>query len=420
MVRRMLAARLFFLISQNKKRRRSPLLSIEQGDYPKSLSNMFNKNILIVTASIGSGHNKAAAAIADELRLKVPQARVTVIDFMSSQTAYLNKFMKDIYLKMLDLMPSVYEFFYKLSSDRRNGTLLQALFAYFMQRDMAALIKKSHADIVICTHPFPCAAASFLKRSGNLKFRLFTAITDFCLHQFWVYKEVDMYFVAHERVRNELIKHHIKAEHINVTGIPINRAFTKTYDRESLRQKYGLKAHMPAVLIMGGGLGLGGVRYALAQLEKLSIPLQILVVTGSNAALQRELKSYTAISRHKIRVWGYTHNVNELMAISTLLISKPGALTISEAMAMELPMILHEPIPGPESENAAYLADNGGAICIRRRENMSGIVKDLLSDAQRLEWIKKQLNRLKRPDAAPKAVEIIIASCSPSQGGNKN
>lgn len=368
---------------------------------------MTQKNILIVTASIGSGHNKAAAAVNNELKKRYPSAKIDVVDFMSPETAYLNDLLKEIYLKMLDFIPALYEFLYNFTSGRVKGSSIQVLLAYFMKRNMASIIEKYHADIIICTHPFPCAAASYLKSKKQTNALLFTVVTDYCLHQIWIYKNVDMYFVAHSGLKKELIDRDIAADHITVTGIPINRLFSEPFDRTALLKKFGLNDNMPIILIMGGGLGLGSVKYALEELENLTFPMQLLVVTGANITLWSEVNCYIAHSRHLIKVWGYSHNINELMAISTLLISKPGALTISEAMARELPMVLHAPIPGPESENATYLADNGVAVWVQKKEHISETVKDLLTDVERLSWMKQNARTLKQPYAAQKVVDVI-------------
>lgn len=366
---------------------------------------MTPKNILIVTASIGSGHNKAAAAVGNELKNHYPNAHINIVDFMSPETAYLNDLLKEIYLKMLDFIPVLYEFLYNFTAGRVKGSSIQTLLAYFMKRNMASLIERYQADIIICTHPFPCAAASYLKSKQHIKALLFTVVTDFCLHQIWIYKNVDMYFVAHSGLKDELTKRGITPERIAITGIPINKVFSEPFDQKALLKKFELNENIPTVLIMGGGLGLGSVKYALEALESLTLPMQILVVAGANISLWSEVNCYIAHSRHKIKVWGYSHNINELMAISTLLISKPGALTISEAMARELPMLLHAPIPGPEAENATYLVDHGVAVWVQKKENISETVKDLLTDIDRLAWMKQNAHHLKEPDAAKKVVD---------------
>lgn len=368
---------------------------------------MSGKNILVVTASIGSGHNKAANAVAEAIKRKYPVNKINVIDFMSTETAYFNSLVKDIYLKMLDHTPSVYEFFYKFTSDSTKGSTIQSVFAHAMKKDMRELIKKYEADMVICTHPFPCAAASYLKQTGEINIPLITVMTDFCVHQFWLYKNIDIYFTANDLLKKEMVNQGLLEERIFVTGIPVGYNFRVDYNRDDLLAKFKLEKDKPVALIMGGGLGLGGVKNALCQLERLKKDIQILVITGANVALWSEMNEYAQHSKHKIFVWGYSHNIQEFMSVATFLISKPGALTISEALTRELPMILHDPIPGPEVDNAKFVSDNGAAIWVKHQDTLDAVVREVLSDATILPKLRNNAKVLKKPYASDNIADVI-------------
>lgn len=368
---------------------------------------MSGKNILVVTASMGSGHNKAANAVAEAIKRKYPVNKINVIDFMSTETAYFNSLVKDIYLKLLDHTPSVYEFFYKFTSDSTKGSTIQSVFAHAMKKDMRELIKKYEADMVICTHPFPCAAASYLKQTGEINIPLITVMTDFCVHQFWLYKNIDIYFTANDLLKKEMVNQGLLEERIFVTGIPVGYNFRVDYNRDDLLAKFKLEKDKPVALIMGGGLGLGGVKNALCQLERLKKDIQILVITGANVALWSEMNEYAQHSKHKIFVWGYSHNIQEFMSVATFLISKPGALTISEALTRELPMILHDPIPGPEVDNAKFVSDNGAAIWVKHQDTLDAVVREVLSDATILPKLRNNAKVLKKPYASDNIADVI-------------
>lgn len=367
------------------------------------------KKFLIVTASIGAGHNRAAEAIGNEIKNKYPQAQVHIVDFMSTKTAYLNGFLKEAYLKMLRMVPDMYEFLYSFTSGRLQGVSVQSLLALAMKNDMEALTRRYEADVVICTHPFPCAAAAYLKRTKKAQLVLAAVITDFAVHQLWVYKEVDLYFVGNAKTRVALVQKGIESWRVHDTGIPIESSFNSKYDKNALMKKMKLQHNVPIILIMGGGLGLGGVKIALANLEQINRPLQILVVAGENPSLWSELKNCANNSKHQMQVWGFSNNVQEFMAVSTLLISKPGALTISEALAMELPMLLNEPIPGQEKENAAYIETTGAAIWIKDSAKLAEIVEYVLSNPEKLVEMNKRAKEYKRPNAAYDIVNYIEA-----------
>ena len=368
---------------------------------------MSGKNILVVTAAMGSGHHKAANAVAEAIKRKYPVNKINVIDFMSTETAYFNSLVKDIYLKMLDHTPSVYEFFYKFTSDSTKGSTIQSVFAHAMKKDMRELIKKYEADMVICTHPFPCAAASYLKQTGEINIPLITVMTDFCVHQFWLYKNIDIYFTANDLLKKEMVNQGLLEERIFVTGIPVGYNFRVDYNRDDLLAKFKLEKDKPVALIMGGGLGLGGVKNALCQLERLKKDIQILVITGANVALWSEMNEYAQHSKHKIFVWGYSHNIQEFMSVATFLISKPGALTISEALTRELPMILHDPIPGPEVDNAKFVSDNGAAIWVKHQDTLDAVVREVLSDATILPKLRNNAKVLKKPYASDNIADVI-------------
>ncbi|WP_019554918.1 MGDG synthase family glycosyltransferase [Propionispira raffinosivorans] len=368
---------------------------------------MYKKKFLIVTASIGSGHNKAAEALVNEIKIKHPDAEIHMVDFMSTKTAYLNGFLKEAYLKILDFVPDVYDFFYNLTAGKSKGISVKSLLALTMKSNMEALIKQYQADVVICTHPFPCAAAAYLKKTKQVNIILVGVITDFTIHQLWVYNEVDLYFVANRKIREALAKRDVALDKIHDTGIPIDLSFGVQYDKEELLRKFNLKSDLPVILIMGGGLGLGGVKFALNHLETLKKSIQILVVAGVNSDLWSDLKEIAKNSKHIVEVWGFSNNVKELMAVSTFIISKPGALTISEALAMELPMLLHEPIPGQEKENAAYVESIGAAIWIKDNQKLTEIVESVLYDSAKLLKMKVKAREYKRPDAARDIVLVL-------------
>lgn len=366
-----------------------------------------NNSFLVVTASIGSGHNRAAQAIAAEIKTKYPTATVNIVDFMSAKTAYLNNMLKLIYLKMLMLLPTMYELLYNWSGGNIKGASIKRLLAVAMRKDMEILIRRYRAKTVICTHPFPCAAAAYLKRKKTCDILLAGVITDFAIHQLWIYKQVDLYFVANEELKNELVEKGINVNNINATGIPISSSFNINHNREEIANKIGVDLSKHVILIMGGGLGMGGVKSTLQSMENIDEVIQILVVAGENDFLKDCLRKFALRSHHDIKIWGYSDNIQELMAVSELLISKPGALTISEALAMELPMILCEPIPGQEKENAHYAETKGVAVWVKNRFDIPSVVQEYLNNPLELIKMRNKANEYKKPLAAFKIIDII-------------
>ena len=362
--------------------------------------------ILILTASIGSGHIKAAEAVETELRRLLPDAEITTVDFMARRISRIHCFMKDFYLMMLAFVPNLYDVFYKLSGGSLGGTLVQNAFAWVMMPVMKKLVRRYEPDLVLCTHPFPEGAASLLRRRNEEHYRLATVMTDYSLHQIWLYPAVDRYYMATEEMRMGMIGHGFAISTLCVSGIPVAGTLQEMTDKASVRHAMAIPEGQPAVLLMGGGLGLGGIESNLRDLEKIEKRLTILVVAGRNQRRMERVQDMAYASHHQVLVWGYTDQVHFLMRAADLLITKPGALTMSEAFVLGLPMLLHDPIPGPETENAIYATQHGAAVWLHPRENLARAVETLLcGDA--LSEMSRAARGCARPDAAAAIAEDL-------------
>ena len=368
---------------------------------------MIGKKVLIVSASIGSGHNQAAKAITTELKLRYPEIKVEFADFMTGEHSYLNRLIKEAYFKMINISPNMYDLLYRWSNAPERGGKVQSLLVKIMRSKMQALINKHQPDFIIATHPFPCAAAANLKATGKTSSRLAAAITDFAAHRLWVYPQVDCYFVAAAKVSDELVQQGIKKERVHVTGIPIGSEFALPVEKFVAIERLKLNKHNPVLLIMGGGLGLGGVKQALMSAYKVKRPIQIVIVTGRNAKLRHSLKKAAAHSRHKVHVLGYTTRIRELMAAASLIITKPGALTLSEAMAAAVPIVLYESIPGQEKENAAFMAAEGAALLVEDTRHLDNKITEVLGDSNLIEKLRMNAGRISRPKAASEAADLV-------------
>lgn len=370
------------------------------------------KRILILTASVGSGHIKAAEAVADELLRQAPGVDLITVDFMSRETSLFHWLTKELYLFMLAWVPNLYDHCYKFSGGESGGGLARRLAAYAMLPVLKKLIARYQPDLVLCTHPFPEGACALLKeklhtQGGDLP--LAVVMTDYSLHQIWLYPQVDAYFMATEAMQEEMAGLGLGAEAV-ASGIPVAMSLKNLPARQELRRQLELE-ELPTVLLMGGGLGLGGMDETLQELETLADRLQLLVIAGRNEKLLARVRELGAASHHSVHCWGYTDRAHELMGASDLLITKPGALTISEAFVLGLPMLLHDPIPGPETENAVYAARHGAAIWLHPGESLSRAVRELLHG--NLSAMGEKAKVCSRPEAAAVIAKKILKLCRP-------
>jgi processive 1,2-diacylglycerol beta-glucosyltransferase len=333
------------------------------------------KRVLIVSASIGAGHNQAAAAIEAAWKNKFPQDKVHIVDFMSEGNSRFNYLIKEIYLKTITISPDIYELLYRWTqSARSNATVkVQDILFWSMQTSMARLLRKYRPTLVICTHPFPCGAIACLKRRKNLAIPVVGVVTDFVVHPFWLNGKVDQYIVAAPELKASLVRQGISPVSVCATGIPIHPRFALPAGGAV---PLNLDRQRPVLLIMGGGLGLGPLQELLVLLNRVPLPLQLIVVAGNNTALYEKLQELAPQSPHQVHILAYTQYVMELMRASDLLITKPGALTISEALAVGLPSLFYETIPGQEMDNACFIIKQGGARWLSGYSEMKGLDQD--------------------------------------------
>ncbi|MBP2653229.1 MAG: ugtP 1 [Firmicutes bacterium] len=368
--------------------------------------------VLVVSASVGAGHDQAAKAVAAGIERRC-EAEIEIVDFMGAGNSYLNMLVKEAYLKVIGFSPNLYELLYRWAQTPQRYFKVQDMVARTMKRAMLRLCQEYRPNIVICTHPFPLSAAAYLRKNRMLDATLIAIMTDFSVHPLWVYSEVDNYFVATREMERELIKQGIAAGRVYSTGIPIGYGFSQAADRVIVQGELGFDKDVPTVLFMGGGLGLGPVEEAIKGLNAGEVLLQIIAVAGKNAALQRQLEMMAKASRQRMVVTGYTQRVRELMAAADILITKPGALTLSEALASALPMVLFNTIPGQEEENAKFVIRNGAALAANGVEDMNFLISDLVANPNKLEKMKLNAQLLGRPGAADDAAVMIsnIITC---------
>lgn len=306
--------------------------------------------ILLLSADFGSGHLTAAKAIAEQCSTRSPDCAVETVQVTSR---LLTLFLRT-YLWMIGSSPSVYRWLYNLPVGWPLRTLIRTLLWRTVNRE----IDRFQPDLIVATHPFPAGVAASLRLKGHLQAPVIATLTDFKPHGFWVWDGIDQYCVSSQTAAAELAADFgVPAERIAVTGVAIRPLFAELAAKVTRIAPSGERR----VLVMGGGLGLGPIVEAVRSLAALPHPeLQVTVICGQNRALAAELKDLFA-DDSRIEVVGFTTEVGAYMAQSDLLLTKPGGITCSEAMAIGLPLLLLQPLPGHEEENAIYLTKTGGA-----------------------------------------------------------
>lgn len=318
---------------------------------------MRKKRILLLSEGFGTGHTQAAYALAVGLRQLSPRIQSRVIEVGTFLNPVIGPLILGAYRKTVSKQPKLVGRIYRSNYDRALNRVKQFALHKMFYNQMSDVIRQLKPDAVVCTHPFPNAVVSRLKRLG-LDVPLYTLITDYDAHATWTTSEVNAYLVSTPAVRDKLIARGIPPAQIEVTGIPVHPNFWHPHDRAETLKQFDLR-DMPTVLVMGGGWGLLYGEELVQYMTRYADRVQLILCMGSNEKAREKLLEDERFHHPNIRVLGFTKEVNKLMDVSDLLVTKPGGMTCTEGMAKGMPMLFYEPIPGQEEENAEYFINHG-------------------------------------------------------------
>ena len=358
---------------------------------------------MIFSASVGAGHDQVSKALQEEILRRHPEARVAIVDALSYISPILNRIILESYLRMVRYTPKAYGKLYA-TTETEAGPDLAALPNRLLARALTRVIKDYNPQAIICTHAFSTGLLGTLKRRKRIDCQLTTVITDFTVHSYWVHESNDLYCIAHENLRFLMNELGVAEEKVAATGIPILSKFRQPVDKQEVRKRHGL-AEMPTILVMGGSLGLGNIQVIVKQLDKISTGVQILVVAGRNEILRSELEHYQW--HNSCRVYGFVDFIHELMAVSDLVLTKPGGVTSAEALSQAKPIVVISPIPGQEHRNSDFLTEQGAAIRLTDGRYAGVKIAQLLRDKERLQTLGQMAARLARPLAAERVIDLI-------------
>ena len=358
--------------------------------------------VLIATVTAGGGHLQAAAALEEAWTSQHPSDEVKRVDLLDLVPKLQRKFYAEGYVKLIAHAPELYElFFNKTDNPKRLRELgkFRRGFAEHTNRKFVRLVKQFEPDVVLCTHFLPLEVLGAMKSKKGARHPFVVCIvTDFEAHALWMEPVVDLYCVAAEETKARLVARAVERERVTVTGIPIGARFSLPIDASAVRRRRGLRDDLPTVLLLGGGFGMGPIGDILTSLDAIEREFQVVVVAGRNEALRRELAAHDR--QHPTHVLGFVSNMHEMMAVADLIISKPGGLTTSEALALGRPLLIVNPIPGQETANGDFLLERGAAAKVNRVEDLPFRIDRLLG-SPKLTEMAASAKALGRAGAAP-------------------
>jgi processive 1,2-diacylglycerol beta-glucosyltransferase len=363
--------------------------------------------VLILTASYGSGHNEAARSLAAGFTARGVEP-IVVDHFHDLVHPLFERASRGLYMALLRHAPLVWSAGYALGDWMSSDSPLAFGVTRLGGRRLGALLERLQPDAVVSVHATPAMALSTLAAEGRRVPPHTTVVTDFVAHSQWIARGVDGYCVAAEEVGHEFVARGIPRERVRVTGVPIRAEFGQHVDAGAARAVLGLHGGAPVVLAMAGSHGgVGRLPEIVRALGRLPSPVQAIVVAGRDAALAARLRRLT--SGTPMRVTGYAGDVRTLMAAADLLITKAGGMTLAEALAAELPLLLYGSLPGQEQRNERFASRAGVALAARSRRELARLLERALGEPELLEHLRERIRRVRRPDAAERIVDVVLA-----------
>ncbi|KML12919.1 diacylglycerol glucosyltransferase [Bacillus safensis] len=363
-----------------------------------------NKKILILTANYGNGHMQVAKTLYDECKSQGFE-HVVVSNLYQESNPIVSEVTQYLYLKSFSIGKQFYRLFYygvdKIYNKRKFNIYLK-----MGNKRLDELIQLHNPDIIIITFPM-IVVPEYRNKTGKV-IPTFNVMTDFCLHKIWVHENIDRYYVATDYVKQKLVEIGTHPSDVKVTGIPIRPQFEADVPKSMIYKKYGLSSDKKVLLIMAGAHGVLKNVKELCEALLLDSEVQIVVVCGKNAALKQSLSDLEKAHPDQLKALGYVEQIDELFRVTDCMITKPGGITLTEATAIGVPVILYKPVPGQEKENALFFEDYGAAIVINRHEDILESVTNLLQDEEKLETMKQNMKKLHLKQSSQTILEDIV------------
>lgn len=322
------------------------------------------KRILILMSDTGGGHRAAAEAIRDALHLRYgsDEASVKLIDVFRDYSPAPLKYAPEIYPLWVNRSKSSWGVGYNMSNTRRRAKLLSQTMYVTIESGLKRMLRENPADVVVCVH-------SLLTRPAMQALTWFTrrppfvvVVTDLVsTHHLWYDKRCERCLVPTQPAYERGLASGLEPAQLMNTGLPVHPRFALGLKaKDEARRELGWDPHLPAVLVVGGGEGMGPVYKVARAIDERATRCQLIIIAGNNKPLKEKLESKTW--NQPTRIYGFRKDMPLLMAATDILVTKAGPATISEACIAGVPMILYDAIPGQETGNIDYVVDNNVGI----------------------------------------------------------
>lgn len=362
--------------------------------------------IMILTAATGGGHIRAANAIEAYINENTDYEAKT-FDTFKCISSVLDKTVCDGYLFLAKQTPALFGKLYtSTNKDNPFANMVPKLSSLF-SFELLPTIQDYHPDVIVSTHPFSTEMVSYLKGEGKVKVPLICLMTDYGVHRAWISPNVDAYVVASEDMVPELRAFGVSEKIVHPFGIPVFNMFFDKHDREMLLREMRFDETVPTILFMAGSFGVANIIGLYRKLVSLSIPLQLIVITGRNKKLYDAFEEEIVDSPLKTKLVYFTSEVEKYMYASDLIVTKPGGLTVSEALACNLPLAVFDAIPGQEEDNANFLKTHDMGVRIDKNTDFGEFIANLLAEKDTLKKMRESCQKFDKSHAVPNLLELM-------------
>ncbi len=368
------------------------------------------RRMVVLSVSAGNGHLRAAQALCAAAQ-DWQDLEVQHIDVLSLAPFLFRKLYADLYLKLVQSLPSAWSALYRhtdLACPESRTNRVRRRIEHACTRALRRRLAQLAPDIIVCTHFLPAEMLGRLPEHKRPAAPLYVQVTDYDLHSMWLQPNVAGYFVASEELAWQLRQRGVPAARVHVSGIPVMPGFVRPPARAEARKELGLPEKRFVILLMGGGHGHGEMARIAQELLSLPQAPVVLAVAGRNAANQAALEVLARETAQQLRVFGFTDRIPVLMRAADFAVSKPGGLTTAECLALGLPLIAVDSIPGQEERNADYLLEHGAALKAVSAARVQYRARQLLDDPARLARMREAARALGKPQAAGSVLRITL------------
>jgi processive 1,2-diacylglycerol beta-glucosyltransferase len=366
------------------------------------------KSILILYGFEHSGHHAAALALREAFLAVDKGVRVNVLNYFSHTSRVLEWMSTGAYFRIVRNTPRLWDSIYNNPRSEAKFDRFRKFVRTFAPRGMEEVLERYEPDAIVCTQAFPCGMVNDFKERHDSKLPLHAVLTDYIVPSYWIYPEVDSYFVGCDEARENLLSSGIARDIIFVEGIPIRPCFQYDVKKSEAMRYFQLPVGLPVVMVMGGWSGWGEMGRLAIEIERRMLDCTIVVVTGKNRELFESLMHRRKTGNSAMTVLPYVDRIDVLMGATDLIVGKAGGMTVAEALATGLPFVVFDSLPGHERANAAHLCRHGASVLTHGVEEAVQAVADLIGSPERRCAMSRKARRLARREAATRIAETIL------------